>query len=429
VRAQLTPASYLLSQACRLTGGFAFATWFAGDHAGDFVLTLGGYHPRFNRPSHYPTVPRVGFEWQVGDTLTIRGESYFALCAHAVMAGTSVEASYRSGKAFASFHLGADFLISWKPYAYDISLRVHFKAGWGPFKASLGADLHIWGPEFGGTARIKVFLFSFTIKFGNQGSALPLPISWSDFRASFLPADTEVCSIAVAEGLTRQVKSSSSEEVWVVNAKELALTTDSVIPSKLARHPASNTPELSSGDFGIAPVAVKAIDLKSEHRLSIWRDEVTVEKDKFKITALSRKVPTAMWGEPQIKVVKGQERLRFPGVNGQSFVDNTLSGLRIEPASPPRGGATADLPVDILSFEPEAFSDPYAFSALPAFPAAAGDDAERRRAIQSSIAGHAARNELLVAMGFDPTEDVARDAGVADTFVFAPQVKDTSAAA
>ena len=84
-------------------------------------------------------------------------------------------------------------------------------------KASLGADLHIWGPEFGGTARIKVFLFSFTIKFGDQGSQLPQAIPWSDFRGSFLPADDEVCSVAVAEGLTRQVKTKvGDEDRWVV---------------------------------------------------------------------------------------------------------------------------------------------------------------------------------------------------------------------
>jgi hypothetical protein len=130
-----------------------------------------------------------------------------------------------------------------------------------------------------------------------------------------------------------------------------------------------------------------------------------------------------------VVTVKGEERLRFPDVNARSFLDGVLSGLRIEPAEPPKGGATANISVEVLRFEPEAFSDAYAFSALPAFSADAGDDDQRRAAIEGSIAGHAARDALLAALGFDPAKDVALVAGVADTFVFAPQVKDARAAA
>ncbi len=72
LRAQLTPTSYLFSKNCHLTGGFAFLCWFkpkpgvaSTGPEGDFVLTLGGYHPAFHVPSNYPTVPRLGFNWQV----------------------------------------------------------------------------------------------------------------------------------------------------------------------------------------------------------------------------------------------------------------------------------------------------------------------------------------------------------------------------
>ena len=71
VEAQLTPASFILSPDCHLTGGFAFYSWFNGPHSGDFVLTLGGYHPAFKVPDHYPrNVPRLGFNWQVSDSLS-----------------------------------------------------------------------------------------------------------------------------------------------------------------------------------------------------------------------------------------------------------------------------------------------------------------------------------------------------------------------
>ena len=59
VQGQLTDNSWLLYPDIKLTGGFAYVIWFKGEHAGEFVLTLGGYHPDFHRDG-YPVVPRLG---------------------------------------------------------------------------------------------------------------------------------------------------------------------------------------------------------------------------------------------------------------------------------------------------------------------------------------------------------------------------------
>ena len=52
IRAQLTENSWLLYREVRLTGGFAFALWWKGPLAGQFVLTIGGYHPSFHRDGY-----------------------------------------------------------------------------------------------------------------------------------------------------------------------------------------------------------------------------------------------------------------------------------------------------------------------------------------------------------------------------------------
>ena len=85
VAALLTPDSYILSKDCRLTGGFAFYAWFGGDNEGDFVVSLGGYHPAFDRPSHYPIVPRLGLSFSLGP-LKVAGQAYFALTPSSFMA-------------------------------------------------------------------------------------------------------------------------------------------------------------------------------------------------------------------------------------------------------------------------------------------------------------------------------------------------------
>ncbi len=79
IEALLTPSSFVIDKSCHLTGGLAFYSWFGSNqHAGDFVFTVGGYNGLFTVPAWYPTVPRLGFSWQIGDTLAISGEAYFA---------------------------------------------------------------------------------------------------------------------------------------------------------------------------------------------------------------------------------------------------------------------------------------------------------------------------------------------------------------
>ncbi|PTL81142.1 DUF6603 domain-containing protein [Vitiosangium sp. GDMCC 1.1324] len=426
IQGQLTSSSYILDPSCALTGGFAFATWFAGPHAGDFVFTLGGYHPRFSAPQHYPRVPRLGFDWRVGSVLSLRGESYFALCGHAVMAGGSLEAKFESGAAWASFRMGADFLICWKPYCYDIQIYLHFKFGLGSLSASLGASLRIWGPEFGGYAKLKVFLFSVKVKFGNQDSFAPKPISWEDFRDSFLPAGDEVCSIAVAGGLMKEVRPENGETIWVVNPIQCVLTTDSLIPNKEVHTPHMDAP-LQGNPFGVAPVAVEPDDVKSTQTITLTHNGQPVKEGMFRFTPILRSMPAAMWAKPRVEGSGNSQRLKFPDVNNKALVTDLLVGARIEPAQPPKGGNTDTLPVSALRFDPDISKSVYDFPPLPEFRAIPGDDEARRDAIEQTLFSHSARDALLEELGFDSAQDVALNANLVETFVIAPQVKNIAA--
>ena len=48
--------------------------------------------------------------------------------------------------------------------------------------------MHLWGPDFSGTAKIDLSVISFTIAFGAGASQAPEPLKeWSNFQQSFLP--------------------------------------------------------------------------------------------------------------------------------------------------------------------------------------------------------------------------------------------------
>ncbi len=199
VCAQLTPNSFLLVKDCRLTGGFAAKYWFGKNpNAGNFVVSLGGYHPAFVVPEQYPTVPRVGFFWPIVDgSLSMQGTSYFTLTPGGIMAGTRLQVLFEAGRLSAWFNAAADFLISWQPFYFRATVEVEVGASFtvkifgvkSTLTASLGAQLELWGPEFAGRVKVDWFVISFSIPIGNQkASANAAPLNWSEFERRLLPS-------------------------------------------------------------------------------------------------------------------------------------------------------------------------------------------------------------------------------------------------
>jgi|GEM_PF-946799 len=192
VEGKLSPASYLFGAFCQLTGGFAFYTWVSGERRGDFVVSIGGYHPHFDKPAHYPALPRLGIRYALGP-FEVTGQAYFALTPAMLMAGISMRAVWSSGPIRAYFACGLDALVAWAPFHYnmDAYVLIGCAVDLGLFTIDLhaGAELKIWGPDFGGSATVDLTVVSFTIGFGAK-EVLPPPLGWLAFKQQLLPKDS-----------------------------------------------------------------------------------------------------------------------------------------------------------------------------------------------------------------------------------------------
>ncbi len=211
VEAQLTPNSFVLTKECKLTGGFAFFLWYKNITqtiggkpvdipAGQFVITLGGYHPQFQAPAYYPTVPRLGFQWimdvSVGK-VSITGGAYFAICPTAIMAGGYLKVLFEAGPLKAWLDAYANFLIEWKPFFFSVDIGITIGASFGftvsgvsiTIKAELGAKLHLEGPPINGQVEVDWYVISFTIPIGDKKTETNDANlkSWDAFANSFLP--------------------------------------------------------------------------------------------------------------------------------------------------------------------------------------------------------------------------------------------------
>jgi hypothetical protein len=360
VRAQLTPNSYILSKDCHLTGGFAFYTWFEPHpHAGDFVLTLGGYHPKFIVPDHYPQVPRLGLNWQVSPELHIKADAYFALTGSAIMAGGHLQATWESGDLRAWFVAGADFILAWKPFHYDLELYIGigvsytFKAfGNQTLSVDLGANLHLWGPEFSGTATVHWSIISFTVNFGEGAPQHLEKLDWNTFKTSFLPKPEQICSIAVQQGLIRQMKAEGVEsERFIVNPTEMVLVINSAIPlNKLNAGRmtlADEDLEERAKHLAVAPMGIESGGLSSTCKISIKRERDDKE-DAFQVRPIWKSMPAGLWGKPNL--TEDKKYLKPPDLNGAQLVENLLAGFEIRPIKIDQQAHSCDINQDELQY-------------------------------------------------------------------------------
>ncbi|MFI6820064.1 DUF6603 domain-containing protein [Micromonospora sp. NPDC050187] len=416
VEAQLTRASYLLSPDCHLTGGFAFATWFTGEHTGDFALTAGGYHPQFPVPAHYPTVPRLGFAWQVTKQFSIAGAGYFALTPTALMAGGRLTALWQDDSLRAGFDASMDFLISWQPYHYEASLHVSIGVsytfslfGTHTLNVQVGADVQLWGPDFGGTAAIDLDIVTVRISFGSNGGAKPAPVSWDRFRDTLLPPRDRILGLSVRAETHHTAPVAAPEELGVVDPATLVVATNSAIPASGA---VRGTPErevaLPTGGgrtaFGIGPADLAPGAVTAVHRIVVTHEGMPVE-DRFDYTPVCRGLPFALWGG----------RLT-PQVTDPALMEDLVTGYELRPRPPAparavwvdRAALQADTPLytrEVLTLSP-----PPRRPVVPDGPAARATTIRAAMAdpvvaaTRSAVAAALLPSAVLDPAGFDTTQ-------------------------
>ena len=440
VEGKILPGSYLFDRDCQLSGGFAFYSWFSGEYEGDFVLTVGGYHPRFDIPDHYPRVDPLALNWRISKQLSVKGSLYFALTASAIMAGGRLEAVWKSGKIKAWFIAYANFIIAWQPYFYDARIGISLGASY-TFKIfrwrktisiEVGADLHIWGPKFSGKARIKLSVVSFTVRFGSSSQQKPKPINWSEFKQSFLPKKEEVCTIAVESGLLRKLETEDKREILIVNPQEFTFTTSSVIPIKTVEAGQISIQEKTESGvtpkttFGIAPMDVNNENFtESKYSISLvkikedGREET--QGSNFECTPISKNIPTGLWGESNSN-----------NPNRERFINNVLSGYKIKPANPPTPGETQLIERKNLAYDTEFIDNAYQWHAVATFSNSEETNEDlRERNIGESITSkdvQEARNKLLTSLGLSATsidlEEFETEKGIEQAFIIAPQLEE-----
>jgi hypothetical protein len=377
IQAALATSSYLLDKACVLTGGFAFFVWYAvagnpdspgSRHNGDFVLTLGGYHPAFTPPDYYPHVAPVGFHWTMDSTITIQGGAYFALTPAALMVGGALKATYQSGHIKAWFDAHADVIIRWKPFWFDadigLTIGASYTIDWGfttsTITVEVGCELEFWGPPTGGSVTIDLWIISITIPFGTPKNNTQQVKGWADVE-QMLPntgsnSAVNVLKLSAATGLipngTAPLKKSvmvqpqtgapDDSPPWIVRGSMFSFSTSSSMPASTAT---MGDAHFNGNKFNVYPLVklssqwngVSSAFKVNVHGVSDNNDY----SSSFEAVDVQGNVAAALWGSPP------EDDSGNPQVPDAKnlLIPNQLTGLSVQVKAPEVGSSAGSIDV------------------------------------------------------------------------------------
>jgi hypothetical protein len=162
-----------------LSGGFAFVLDWGKQP--QFLLSVGGYHPRYKKPARFPAIPRLTALVKKGDSIRLACQYYQAITSNSFQIGFSADLTVQKGRAKAIGHLGFNALLQFDPFRFETDIRISVLVSYRG-RTFAGVDLYfeLSGPEpwrAVGYAKIKVLFFSLEIQFnyswGGEQAAQP----------------------------------------------------------------------------------------------------------------------------------------------------------------------------------------------------------------------------------------------------------------
>ena len=368
VQGQLTDNSWLLYPDVRLTGGFAYVLWFGGPHRGEFVLTMGGFHPDFHRDG-YPQVPRLGLQWRYGP-IVVKGGCYFALTSEAVMAGVDVSVSADFGCAWARLSFGAHGIVFFDPFHLRVEAYARISAGitidtWFgdiTFSVSAGAKVTVEGPDFHGRASVDVGPCDVSVSFGSSSDNATPKLTAAQFVPKYLEELTSGVARAISSivsdgavppragtnGATAQPPDGTTGRPFVVTA-EFSMTVTTQVPASRLDVGGTVSTHAPTHALGIAPMQVASLDPVLTLR---WQQGATVLAWPFTNVAIQPfgAFPLGVWGPPQSadspqvpkgEVVQALNQVTHHGAGGRV---PGRPGHQLQPPRPAGAAPAAALP-------------------------------------------------------------------------------------
>jgi hypothetical protein len=212
-----------------ISGDMALRATWAGQR--EFLLAIGGFHPRFTPPAGFPPLQRITIDMPSGIVSKLRLAAYLAITSNTVQFGANLDAFIGVAGFGLSGHLGFDALLQLDPFHFDadISGSVALTAG-GDDLMSVELDATLTGPapwNIAGNFKIHLLFFdvhkSFSHSWGEDAPALPTATVDVGSMLGAALADPRSWAAQLPSGVPALVSVRRVEDPTVLLAHPLAL--------------------------------------------------------------------------------------------------------------------------------------------------------------------------------------------------------------
>ncbi|WP_404932107.1 hypothetical protein HF313_16680 [Massilia atriviolacea] len=343
----LTPRSWLLVRECVLSGSMA-ACWWLDPARPDFVVSVGGYHPAFQRPAAWPVLGRLGFNWRYGDKVVIKGGVYGALTPACVMAGGALDIAFASGGLKAWFQAHADFLMRYQPLSFTaevglcagVSYDIDFLFIKKTIRLELSASMRLDGPPLRGQVVLNLYLFDVHVAFGAPAAPPALP-DWASVKRRLLAPDSERVSLRMDAGVPGAAPApaqgrlaapgapdgAARQGVLPAHASSAGFTLDADFAAPATSVWVQGTALAGAQElapFGVRPCACASAGVRASAWITVLRDgQPLADLGAWRIAPRLACLAAGLWGAPE---ADGQPRL-----DGERHTHALVTGVRASP--------------------------------------------------------------------------------------------------
>jgi hypothetical protein len=266
-----------------------------GDNA-NFLLSVGGFHPKFTPPPMpFPSPQRVSISILNESFARIRVEGYFAVTSNTAQFGAVVELFFGVSAFSVEGHLGFDALFQFSPFYFNISFSASMSVkvfGAGLFSVRIRGELEGTSPwHVEGEGSISLLFWDIDVPFSH---------TWGDSADTVLPS-TPALPILVAELEKR--------ENWLAIAPAGA-------PISVSLREIDPTLELVLHPIGILRVAQRAVPLGLEIQKIGNKKISDVSKLTVKVGSaglVERAKFREQFASAQFRDIDGASKLSAPG--------------------------------------------------------------------------------------------------------------------
>jgi len=237
----------------------------------EFILSIGGFNPRFPAPANFPPLGRLALSLAAGENPRLRLETYIAVTSNSFQMGAKVDIFASTdivivGKLTASAYLGFDLLFQFDPFHFIAELYGGADIQRNG-KSIISADLHLTldgpGPFHAlGTASVN-FLgrheIAFQATIGEAQAPEPLPVSQPLALLRTALADARNWSVVLPaqQGVPVTLRERDPAGVALLHPFGGVKSRQTVVPLNTAIERFGNTAPDFTGPFVIEKIALR----------------------------------------------------------------------------------------------------------------------------------------------------------------------------